>query len=68
MKKKGFSAKGSSHTSGGSTFKGSVELKTRYLSIWIHLEVFLGSWNLFCGLCKNPIFLECMIIGNLEYN
>ena len=42
----------------GRTFKRSVELKIRFFGIWIHSEAFSGLRNLFCGFCKDLIFLE----------
>ena len=60
--KKGFSAKGSSHGYTGRTFKGSVELKIRFLCILTHFETFSSLRNLFCGFRKEPIFLECSTI------
>ena len=46
----------SSYVSVVRTFNGFVELKTRFLSIWTHSEVFSGLRNPFCGFCKSSIF------------
>ena len=53
--KKGFVVEGSSRVSAGRTFKGSLELKIRFLSIFTHFQVY-GTF--FQGFVKNLFFLE----------
>jgi hypothetical protein len=52
----GFVLEGSEFVSKERTFKGFVDLKNRFLSIWTHLDAFPNLRNLFGGFGKTPFF------------